>query len=84
MQLKKKYGDKLRPYIMGDFNDCKKIEQTINDICHTFQLVDIYSYLHPNAPDFKTYRRGRKRNDRALVPEIIARKMKQHANCHSS
>ena len=75
-ELRKKYGMNLRPYILGDFNHCPKMEQTINDICHTFQLVDIYKYFNPNQPEFKTYRRGQKRIDRALIPEITARKMK--------
>ena len=55
-KLQAKYGANLRPYILGDFNDCQKIEQTIDEICHEFKLVDIYLYLNPNTPDFKTYR----------------------------
>ena len=39
----------------------------------------MYSYLNPNTPDFKTYKRGSKRIDRGLVPETTARKMKQYA-----
>ena len=82
-KLQTKYGANLRPYILGDFNDCRQIEQTIDELCHEFKLVDIYSYLHPNAPDFKTYRRGQKRIDRGLIPEFIAKKMKQHAESQS-
>ena len=82
-KLQTKYGANLRPYILGDFNDCRRIEQTIDELCHEFKLVDIYSYLHPNEPDFKTYRRGQKRIDRGLIPEFIAKKMKQHAESQS-
>ena len=82
--MQRKYGANFRPYILGDFNDCPRIQQAIDDICHEFQLVDIYSYLHPNEPDFKTYQRGRKRIDRGLVPEIIAKKMKEHAERNST
>ena len=60
------------------------IEQVINELCHEFKLVDIYSYFHPNEPDFKTYRRGKKRIDRGLVPKFIAEKMKQHAERNST
>ena len=60
-RLQSKYGSNLRPYILGDFNDCNNIQQVIDEICHEFKLVDIYSYLNPQSADFKTYRRGRKR-----------------------
>ena len=78
-RLKRKFGDNLRPYILGDFNNDRRIEQIISDICHEFKLVDIYSYLNPNAPDFKTYMRGSTRIDRGLIPKIVADKMKHHA-----
>ena len=41
-KLQRKYGTNLCPYILGDFNDCPRIQQAINDICHEFQLVDIF------------------------------------------
>ena len=54
-KLQKKYGSNLCPYILGDFNNCRYIQRAIDEICHEFNLVDIYSYLHPNEADFKTY-----------------------------
>ena len=73
-QLQSKYGRNLRPYILGDFNHCPNIQQVIDDLCHEFQLVDIFSYLYPHSPDFKTYCRGSRRIDCGLIPVITAKK----------
>ena len=55
-------------YLAGDFNETLEHSTSrMRSMCAECNLVDIWTQLHPNHPDFATYIRGSTRIDYCLV-----------------
>ena len=55
------------PIILGDFNEEYSNGSSSMTLSEEFNLVDIWSHNHPDAPTFTAYQRGHRRLDMALT-----------------
>ena len=70
-EIQSKYK-KIRPIILGDWNEECKGSSASMEICHEFGLVNIFERMHPGHEKFNTYNRGSSIIDFALAPPEIA------------